>query len=337
MSFVSTLTYPLIAASSLIPDTMLAETIAAAVANRADAEPMREALIVRLSNLNPAHTPTMFSQRVIDTLSDADPSKRLSYTVAPFSPVTGGGGCIVIAQDEHKEPYILLGRKAGHAEWSVPAGFMNPISAASPLGVYTEDTEAREPYEVNHMHGRPIAGQPIQKLTEKTPEFDHTLLDTAIRELREETALVVRPDQLELVKNLTATGEQVSPHGAQTFQQIVNFYLADLRAQGALPIVQPQDDLPELAWIKLKDIQPSPLFPPIIENAVAQMREKELAAHGVTKDAVAAYMAKTGQPKPLSELGAEAIAWHEKALHAAQTMGWTLVQMTPDQKPGHAL
>lgn len=331
-----------------LPPEDVAQSIIAGIGQRADAERLSEALQVRLANRAP---PTMYAEQVVDTLADADPRQRLSYQVSPFSRMTAGAATVVIASNADGEEYILLGMKGGGKRWDIPAGFMNTVASANPLGVFSENIEpVRDDYERTLMKNRSYAsGVPINRLTTALPEFDRSPEDTAIRETREEAGLALRKDQLTHVAHFMET----SPGGALSRQGECHLYLADLRKEKTLPGAAQGDDLENPQWVKLSDLTHSFIDgqkmltyqgKPVaaeerIEKAITLMRDKEYAAYGVTREAISQF---SHLPSPDSSFGPTAHAWHRNALTIAESMQSTLNKMQdkhpePSSHPGMAV
>ena len=208
----------------------------------------------------------------------------------------------------------------------------------------------RETYEQAITRGdKVLPTAQIQELKDERPQYDKSLEATAIREVKEETGIVIQPNELKKIDDFMANskaGTEESP-----YQQQVNIYLIDKRSEGKLPTITQEEDLKKLQWVKLSAIQSTsegctalgvpfkknPLDPKrnhddMIAKAIAKMRADEYAAKGVTLEMVK----RLAGHKPESEFSPEAETWHQHALKIADNMRSLLdqyvnIQASPGQ------
>ena len=93
-------------ACATLPPEAVANTIASVIAMRPDREALRQAAVVRLINTSsPIKT---YGELYADTLTDANKSQRLTYSISPFARITGGAVCVILANDANGETNVLL-------------------------------------------------------------------------------------------------------------------------------------------------------------------------------------------------------------------------------------
>jgi len=243
----------------LLPAEDVVNGVVAGLLKRQDSERLRQALIVQLANntlANDAIVPThTYAEQVTDTLSSANPTKRMTYHISPFPRIVGSAVCVILAKDKDGDINVLLAKNEGASTWNLPGGFMNPGQAHNNIGDYAHDTDQREAYEQAISYGKPFPTTAIQTLQSGRPDdYDKSLEDTIRREMQEETHIELHPEELQLIDSYTTNSMAGREY---PYQQQCNAYLVDRCAQGVLPEFEKTKELAELEWVKLSDIQMS--------------------------------------------------------------------------------
>jgi 8-oxo-dGTP pyrophosphatase MutT (NUDIX family) len=327
-SFIRNRYFPSPPEVTTLTDAQLTGTIIKAVGERPDSTRVAAALLVRL--MNQQHT-TMTGAQYIDTLPGADPAQPLAAYVYPFAQITGGAGSAVIGADGKGETCVLLARNHGQDYWCLPAGYMKPRGPFSRQKKYVRDTERRDAYDTELLKSgnAPPLDTAINTLTDTPPSYDKNLEATARRELEEETGLRMNGVQAELLYRETINRERPCPQGPQPEQQHDEFFLFDIRSLKTLPPVRPGDDVEETRWVKLSDIRQQGsdtvadgrkigvMEAKVVAEALHHIRSREIKAYGVTIDKVRSFCTT---PRPETEFGPQAAAWHANALGVAGIM-----------------
>jgi ADP-ribose pyrophosphatase YjhB (NUDIX family) len=210
-----------------VPAPIVAELIECAVANRPDADALRQALIVRFSK---ALKMDDYGITVRDAFMDKPGYPSLNpqtVYVNPHPRPTAGSTVMTTYTDMQGETHVLLARKSKDGPFMFPGGYM----------------EARMPGDTS---GR---------------AHDGDLDKTAIREMMEETGLElakdgVKPKQL-FVRSDCGMATKTPAHAIEAY------YLADYGRRNEAPPVRAGSDVGIVQWVKLRDItrtSPGPLF-----------------------------------------------------------------------------
>lgn len=209
--------------------------IDAAVANRPDADTLREALAIRFIKQRGID---MYGTTIRDGVSgekghpDTNPT---TLYVSPYARPTAGSIVMTAYRDPAGETHVLLVKnwkdpldhsKGIEDDWRFPGGYLN----------------ARDPKTLDDLN------------------HDHNLDSAAVREIQEETGLELKKDQLKqlFVRSDCGLKEKSPTHAIDAF------YLADLGQLPIAPPVRAGDDVATARWVSLRDVSRragSPSFP----------------------------------------------------------------------------
>jgi len=197
-----------------------------------------ETLITRLANrADIGMHGRMIRDHSIDSdyqsrVRDTPDSRRDRYTISPYHlPSVNAVIAAIWRHDPTGEPWVLVGRR--HEIWDdptsgpgrlavLPGGFMDPL---------------------------PREGAP------KDIPFDRDLIETARREIREETTLEIEREQL------TQIGTRVGTYDwpKTRFQMVFADHLADMGHGTTPPAAVGCDDVAEAVWIPARDLHYIPM------------------------------------------------------------------------------
>lgn len=200
-----------------LPFPVALELIDTVVANRPDAEQLREALAVRLIK---SRGIDMYGAEIHDysSMEPNDPDLNPNHLyVSPYARPTAGSTVMVSYQDDKGERYVALVRNwkdpRDHSKgvkdcWQFPGGYMDvwPGKAA-----------------------------------------DQNLDATAVREVREEIKL-----KLSAPEQLFVRSDIVEGHKTHAIDA---FYLADIGQHHEAPPVLAGDDVAHVEWVNIRDVQ----------------------------------------------------------------------------------
>ncbi len=210
--------------NSVSPQAAMA-LIEAAVANRPDADALREALAIKFIKQRGID---MYGATIHDSISgdqghpDTNPT---TLFVSPYSRPTAGSIVMTAYRDAQDETHVLLVKnwkdpldhsKGIEDDWRFPGGYLNV-------------RDPKNPADLNH---------------------DHNLDSAAKRELEEETGLTLKDTQLKqlFVRSDCGLKEKAPTHAIDAF------YLADLGRFPEAPPVRAADDVATVRWVSLRDV-----------------------------------------------------------------------------------
>jgi len=213
-----------------------------------------------------------------------------------------------------------------------PGGYLKARPPISTQGLYAHPTAHFDSFQVNRLKNpsdKIESNEPLQTLSSTKPCHDDTLEACVCREVEEETGLILKVGQLQQVSTSTYNGfynELPSQHSNTRYLVVIK--------DNKLPSLKPGDDLKYLEWVNLNQIQKtegpkntyeftygntkiSNVYAPIIEEALAFWRNKEVQEYGLTRNMV---MNLLGEESPSSELDNTSVGFHQKIIEQANNI-----------------
>lgn len=233
-----------------LSDKDMLDLIKRAIAKRPDADALVEALIVRLANLRGV---SMHGRFLRDTVTDPNAPLKTSdapkgdarnhYTIYPYT-MPGANTSVTVVYTDAKTgaEMVLIGRR--RKGWGTDP--KAPISTRVFLPGGYMDPHPRE-------GGKPGDSKGATKPNAKG--YDETLADTAVRELEEETGLILPADVKPVFTGMRSRYRHTDSRLAHT---VIGDYLIDLGTLDKPPATQAGDDVAGLVWADAAKIYKMP-------------------------------------------------------------------------------
>lgn len=190
-------------------------------------------------------------------------SNRKAYDVHPYRKPGAGADAVVMYQDEKTGDYfILMGRKKDRTtgklvdELSIPGGYMQPFPLEGGRESDVADKEAQDKAEEALLAGKNTNMESVKLASSKGKiSYDHSLDNTMLRELQEETGLT--RDKIQTIIPI-GTRDTYGMTNDQRLHTVVKDYFVGLGTHNKAPTIQDNSDLQDLQWVNVKDIQIHP-------------------------------------------------------------------------------